>query len=132
MEFITEFQKTEWHKRLSNSQRLRSLHPNRIPVIVDRSVNTSPIPKNHRFMIPIDYEENVNGEKITRLMTLAHFMSVFRKYIPELTPEKSIFIFIHGRNILPAMTDPISKIYDEYCERCGFLYLTFAFENTFG
>jgi Autophagy protein Atg8 ubiquitin like len=132
MEFIDEFQKTEWQKRLAKSQRLRSAHPNRVPVIIDRSTTTSPIPRNYRFMIPIDFEESVNGEKVTRPMTLAHFMSVFRTHIPGLTPEKSVFMFVHGQNILPAMTDPISKIFEEYSEKCGFLYLTYGFENCFG
>lgn len=48
----------------------------------------------------------------------------------KLSPEKAIFIFIN--NVLPPTAALMSKIYDEYKDEDGFLYVQYSGENTFG
>jgi GABA(A) receptor-associated protein len=132
MEFIDEFKKTEWVNRLAKSQKFRQTYPNRIPVIVDRGNKSTPLLVNNKFIIPLEMQEIVSGEAISRITTVAHFMQILRKYIPELTSEKAIFLFIAGRDVIPQMTQSMSQLYEEYREKCGFLYITYVFESTFG
>jgi hypothetical protein len=133
MEYIKEFEKTEWTKRLAQTQRLRVKHPGRIPMIVDRGNVSTPKPKNHRFLVPLEMEQKIaDGTILKSPMTMASFMSELRKNIPTLRPDQSIFIFIYGSNILTPMSAPLSQIYDEHQEKDGFLKIIYTIESTFG
>lgn len=56
-------------------------------------------------------------------------MYVIRKRI-KLAPEKALFVFVN--NVLPPTSALMSTIYDEHKDADGFLYITFAGENSFG
>lgn len=133
MEFIREFKSSDWTKRLAKSQMLRKEFPNRIPIIVDRSNDKTPsIKKNKKFIFPLEVQENVAGAVITRVTTVSHFSHILRKYIPDLRPDQAIFLFIADRNAIPQPMQTMSQLYEEFREKCGFLYITYSFESTFG
>jgi Microtubule associated protein 1A/1B, light chain 3. len=48
----------------------------------------------------------------------------------KMPPEKAIFIFVRGQ--VPMQSSRMSSIYDELKDDDGFLYITYAGENTFG
>ena len=56
-------------------------------------------------------------------------MYVIRKRI-KLSPEKALFIFCN--NQLPPTSALMSSIYSEHNDPDGFLYISYAGENSFG
>ena len=48
----------------------------------------------------------------------------------KLSPEKAIFLFING--CIPPSSCIMAQFYSIYKDIDGFLYITYAYENTFG
>ena len=133
MEFIREFQKDDWTKRLSKSQYLRQKYPGRVPVIVDRSNTQTPNLSNNRFIVPLETTvQNSDGQTITSSMTMGQLLYIIRKHMPTLTPEQSIFMFIHEKNIMPPASATLSQIYTENQSKDGFLLISLSMEHVFG
>jgi GABA(A) receptor-associated protein len=103
--------------RKAESARILTKFPDRIPVIVEKA-KASDVPEidKYKFLIPKD-------------LTMGEFLYVIRKRI-KLAPEKAIFLFCN--NNIPNVSDTISRLYDEHKNVDGFLYITYASENTFG
>lgn len=104
-------------KREAEASKIRSRHPDRIPVIVERA-EKSDIPDidKNKYLVPGD-------------LTVGQIVFVIRKRI-KLSAEKAIFIF--AGNVLPPSAALLSTVYDEHKDDDGFLYLTYSGENTFG
>lgn len=132
MEFIQEFKKDDWTKRLSKAQYLRQNHPDRILVIVDRVDTKTPKLKENRFLVPKEMTRTEKGEKLTEPTSVGHLLHILRRYVPSLSPDKALFLSICGKNILPPIQSSLSQIYAEHQERDGFLYMTVMMESTFG
>lgn len=132
MEFIHTFQKDDWTKRLSKSQYLRQKYPGRVPVIVDRANTQTPKLSDNRFIVPLEISNNINGEAITTAMTMGQLMHIIRKHMPTLTPQQSIFMFLHEKNIMPPASSSLSQIYTENQGTDGFLVLSICMEHVFG
>ena len=115
--YVAFKQKHELHKRVSESERIRTQHPDRIPVIVEpaEKCTLSIIDKN-KYLVPKD-------------ISVGQFVYIIRKKI-NLSPEEGLFIFVN--NILPPTSTSLIDIYGEHRDVDGFLYITYAGENTFG
>merc|ERR1712087_717230 len=114
----SEFKKTHPKaKREFEAERIRKKYPDRIPVICERAHGSeiSDIDKK-KYLVPSD-------------LTVGQFVYVIRKRI-KLAPEKAIFIFIG--EVLPSTAAVMSKIYEDYKDEDGFLYVTYSGENSFG
>lgn len=109
--------KHPFEKRLTEARNIRSKYPERVPVIVEKSISSDivTIDKN-KFLAPCD-------------LTLGQFMFIIRRRM-RLPPEQAIFVFI--RNNIPMQSTLLSALYDEFADKDGFLYMTYAGENTFG
>ena len=70
----------------------------------------------HKYLVPND-------------ISVGQFVYIIRKRV-KLTPEKAIFIFIN--DVLPPTSTLMGDIYNEHKNEDGFLYITYAGENTFG
>lgn len=132
MEFIQEFRRDDWTKRLAKTQYLREKYPGRIPIIVDRGNTTTPKLSDNRFIVPLKSSREEKGEKVTECMTIGQLLHIIRKYMPTLTPEQGLFLFLYEKNILPPGGASLSQVYAEHQDRDGFLYVTVLVENTFG
>eukprot|EP00735_Rhodelphis_limneticus_P005059 TRINITY_DN1675_c0_g1::TRINITY_DN1675_c0_g1_i1::g.17799::m.17799 TRINITY_DN1675_c0_g1::TRINITY_DN1675_c0_g1_i1::g.17799 ORF type:complete len:118 (-),score=46.86,sp/Q8VYK7/ATG8F_ARATH/81.20/7e-66,Atg8/PF02991.11/2.7e-50,APG12/PF04110.8/2.7e-06 TRINITY_DN1675_c0_g1_i1:310-663(-) len=104
-------------KRKAEAARIRDKYPDRIPVIVEKH-EKSDIPDidKKKYLVPSD-------------LTAGQFVFVIRKRI-KLSPEKALFIFVN--KILPPTAALMSNLYEEQKDEDGFLYITYAGENTFG
>lgn len=104
-------------KRRSEAQRIRTKYADRIPVICEKD-ERSDIPDidKKKYLVPQD-------------LTVGQFVYVIRKRI-KLSSEKAIFIFIN--NVLPPTAALMSKVYNDYKDEDGFLYVQYSGENTFG
>ena len=105
-------------ERKNESKNILEKYPNRIPVIVEKSKNSSvnDIDK-HKFLVPND-------------LTVGQFIHVIRKRI-NANAEQGIFIFVKER-ILPPTSSLMVTTYDNYKDNDGFLYMIYSSENTFG
>lgn len=106
-----------FEKRQEEAARIRVKYPDRIPVIVEITENSTlpPLDKN-KYLVPAD-------------LTVGQMMYVVRKRI-KITSEQAIFIFVN--NTLPTHTSMMSELYKEYKNEDGFLYCSISGENCFG
>ena len=109
--------KHPFDKRQKEAANIRGKYPDRVPIIVEKSISSDIvlIDKN-KFLAPAD-------------LTLGQFMFIIRRRM-KLPPEQAIFVFI--RNHIPMQSILLSSLYNEFKDDDGFLYITYAGENTFG
>ncbi len=107
----------DFESRKAESTKIRSKHPNRIPIIVekDSKSNITAIEKK-KYLVPCD-------------LTMGQFQYVIRKGI-KLDSNQALFVFIN--NTLPPTSQLISEIYQQNQDKDGFLYVVYSSENTFG
>lgn len=107
----------DFSARSCESEKIRSQHPGRVPVVVEKAPNSliQDIDKR-KFLVPND-------------LSVAEFMYIIRKRI-HLSPETAMFLYID--QVLPATSATMGAIYDEHKEEDGFLYIAYSGENTFG
>lgn len=107
-----------FEKRLSESSRIRSKYPERVPVIVEKDFNSDIIDLDkNKYLVP---EE----------LTIGQLIYVIRKRI-KIPSEKAIFIFI-DRTILAPTSALLSNVYEEHKNEDGFLYVTYSGQDSFG
>eukprot|EP01097_Dermamoeba_algensis_P007970 TRINITY_DN5159_c0_g1_i1.p1 TRINITY_DN5159_c0_g1~~TRINITY_DN5159_c0_g1_i1.p1 ORF type:complete len:120 (-),score=25.10 TRINITY_DN5159_c0_g1_i1:184-543(-) len=109
---------SSFESRKTMSARIKQTYPDRIPVIVEKAPNTdAPDIEKNKFLVP-------NGLKTEK------FIEEVRLHV-KLRPEQGFFLFVgKGTTLQPGgfMIDAYSKFQDPD----GFLYVTYAGENTFG
>ena len=101
------------------SDRIMHKYPDRIPVMVNKNVNSGNTPEidKHKFLVPVD-------------LTMGQFMFVIRKRI-KLHPEKALFLFVDQS--IACNTELVSTVYNRSQDLDdGFLYVVYSCENTFG
>lgn len=115
MIFKQEFSFTD---RKDESDRIMLKYPNKIPIICEKHSSCKSIKhiEKKKYLVVSDY-------------TCGQFLYIIRTQL-KLPSEQAIFIFI-GDSI-PSTTQTISQIYHQYKDDDGFLYVTYASENTFG
>ena len=108
----------DFFTRNSESIRISSKYPDRIPIICEKSSNSFNMPDidKNKFLVPADF-------------TIGQFIYSLRKRI-VLRPEQAIFLFVN--NILPPTSMLISDIFQKHKSDDGFLYVIYSGENTFG
>ena len=118
-------------ERKTESIRVRNKYPNRVPVILE--YGGGKINKNFSEIYKIKY-------LIPHDMTISQFLFILRKKI-KLDHSTGIYLFIHPRGVFPevqsAAVSPvgnctIGKLYNDYKDDDGFLYILYSGENTFG
>jgi GABA(A) receptor-associated protein len=104
-------------ERLYESSRILLKYPDRIPVICERNKSSlAPDIDKNKYLVPID-------------LTIGQFMYVIRKRM-HLLSEETLFIFIGGA--IFSNSSVIGTIYHQHKDDDGFLYISYAKENTFG
>lgn len=106
-------------------EQIRKKHPERIPVVVTRSVHCdkkTPDLKRHKFLVPNHF---VFGDLIHTI----------RKWL-TITPEQSLFLFVtppeEKNEFIPSPSSLLMEIHEKYKHRSGVLYVMYTLENTFG
>lgn len=105
--------------RLEESSRVMTKYPDRIPIICEKAphMNSStPNINKNKYLVPVD-------------LTVGQLMFVLRKHI-KLLPEQALYLFV-GQSIPPS-SELVQRLYAEYRDPDGFLYIVYACENTFG
>ena len=115
MKFKKEF---TFKQRIDESSRIREKYQDRVPIICEKSdkSNTLVSIDKKKYLVPTD-------------LTCGQFAYVIRKRM-SLPAEQAIYLFVGG--VIPAMSSLMNTVYNDYHDEDGFLYITYASENTFG
>uniref|UniRef100_A0A6C0KS05 Autophagy-related protein n=1 Tax=viral metagenome TaxID=1070528 RepID=A0A6C0KS05_9ZZZZ len=100
-------------------ERIRSKHPDKVPVFVTKSIyarDSLPEMRKRKFLVPLQYK-------------MGEFLLMIRKWL-LLKPDQAVFIFIE--NTLPMIGSTIGELYIKHKGEDGVLRLSYASENTFG
>ena len=111
-------------KRISESNRIISKFPDRIPVIIiTKNSNLEKMLKKNKFLVPYD-------------LTVSYLLANIRSVI-KLDPSKALFLFCD--NNLLSGSQLLHEIYKNYRDKNGtgsskdnFLYISIEEETTFG
>lgn len=100
-----------------DADNIRKKYPDRIPIIVNKhhSSHVQEISQK-KFLVPDDF-------------TIGQFCFVIRRKI-QLNESTALFIFIN--NNIPSHSKTLNELYETYKSKDGYLYCTYASENTFG
>ena len=96
---------------------MREKYTDRLPIIVEPKDSKTKTIDKRKYMVQPD-------------LTFGQLMYVIRKRM-RVTPEQAFFFFVGSGTLQPAGTT-IGSTYDRFADEDGFLYVTYAFENTFG
>lgn len=108
---------TPLEKRKIESARIRTDHPNRVPVIAEVSESSGyPQLDKTKYLCPSD-------------MTLGQFVYILTRRL-KLQESQAMFVFIN-KKLFPT-ENLISEIYRQEKSEDGFLYCLVTAENTFG
>mmetsp|Transcript_92178 Transcript_92178/g.169156 ORF Transcript_92178/g.169156 Transcript_92178/m.169156 type:complete len:163 (+) Transcript_92178:1-489(+) len=113
-----------FEKRLEESERILAKHPNKIPVVCEKARRCADVPNMERkkFLVP-------------RTMMCGEFKYVIHTHLKQdcgmnATAEQTIYLFVGKKSPLTSAT--MADMYDEHKDADGFLYMTYASENTLG
>jgi GABA(A) receptor-associated protein len=104
-------------ERISESSKIMSRHPDRVPIVVEakKNSNLQDLDK-HKYLVPKE-------------MTIGQFLYVIRKRL-KLKSNQAIFVFVDNK--MPATSELIVTLYDRSKNEDGFMYMLYSGENTFG
>lgn len=113
---------TKYEERLQKSNKMKSLYPDRIPVIIEMSASSLNYTKYMKSCHKIKY-------LVPHNITMGQFIQILREKI-KIDPSTALFFFINNK-IFP-ITSLIGDIYKDNADDDGFLYIEFCEESTFG
>ncbi|XP_069036714.1 microtubule-associated proteins 1A/1B light chain 3C [Lepisosteus oculatus] len=98
---------------------IRSRFPNKLPVIVERYARekTLPLLDKTKFLVPQE-------------MTMGQFVTLLRNRI-ELQASQAFYLLVAGRT-LASLSVTMAEVYACHRDPDGFLYITYASQETFG
>ena len=105
-----------FEKRKMEGEKMRVKHPDKIPVIVEKSPTAKVGPFEQRFLVP-------------EVLTVGQFYSLVRTRI-SLRPEDALFFFVN--NVIPPTSASMGSLYQEHHEKDLFLYIAYSDESVYG
>ncbi len=102
--------------RKEEASRVIFKYPHRVPVICEPASTSDPPMDKCKYLIP-------------KGLTLGQFAYVVRKRM-RLGPTQALFLLVS--NTFPPHSTEIGQLYDEYKSECGFLYIIYQLENSYG
>mmetsp|Transcript_64195 Transcript_64195/g.170087 ORF Transcript_64195/g.170087 Transcript_64195/m.170087 type:complete len:133 (-) Transcript_64195:278-676(-) len=111
-----------FEKRSAEAKRILEKHPDRIPVICERSARSLlPHIEKKKFLVP-------GG------MLCGEFKYVIHKHLSQvgsgLAADQTLYLFANGSS--PRSGTLLSEVYEQHKSPDGFLYISYSAENTLG
>ena len=128
-------------KRAAEAKRILTKYPDRIPVIVEKSVrSTLPEIDKKKFLVPGsmlcgEFKYIIHKHLQSQLSSGAEFLSaeqtlyLFVKNTPPRTGMSTFIIILRYCILIGAL---MSELYEAFKDPDGFLYMTYSAENTLG
>ena len=112
-------------ERISESNRIKSKYPDRVPVILECSKELDAVITKKKYLVPKD-------------ISISSLPCILRNRSSKINSSKAIILFIDDK--MPKSTSLMGEIYDDYLnskirkkERIDeFLYIHATYESTFG
>ena len=110
-------QQNTLEERKNETLKIMKKYEDRIPIIVERSARTDLPDVENKYLVP-------------NHLTIGQF--IFTALRTHLKLEMIIALFIFVNDTIPPTSASIKDVYDEHKDEDGFLYITYAGENTLG
>ena len=109
-------------KRKEIIQKVRNLHPTKLPIIVEYEPTFPNELRNER------YKYLVNND-----FRVFEFVNIIRDQI-ELSSKQGLLVYVNDdtKNVLIQQGKMLSTVYDRYSNLDGFLYLSLDLEHIYG
>jgi len=101
---------------IKESNRIKSLYPDRLPIIVVPLNDKQPKINRNKYLVP-------------KILTLDKFLAVVRNHI-EVNKDEAIFFFFNKTMVSNNLL--MEVVYDLYKNENGFLIVEYSLEQTFG
>ena len=112
---------TKYHtfnKRKAVATKISEIYSDRVAVVIDRLNDETPNISRTKYLV-------------ARNSSFDNFTCNVRKHITKIDSRQGLFFFVNGTTLIPNGAE-MSTIYNRYKNEDGFLYLTYALENTYG
>ena len=116
---MTFQQSFDFASRSSESMRICTKFPGRVPVIVERSRSSPSLP-------PIDKPKFLAPNE----MTVGQFMFVVKRRL-KLSSEQAMYLLANDATLI-STSSLMREVFERHRDDDGFLYVTYSIENTFG
>lgn len=114
--FITDHSE---EKRRNLVMNIKTRYSGRVPVLIGRAdLKNTPKLNKSKYLVPRD-------------LTFGKFLIDIRKNLDPLHRSQALFFFLSDSTLVPSSA-VVSSLYDKHKAKDGFLYITYAAENTFG
>ena len=109
-----------FERRRSLCEKLRDLHPDRLPLILVRvQGSAAPHAQRSKLLVPGEY-------------TMGQVLLQVRQTLePRLQPHEAIYLFV-GKGVLVPTSETVQAVFERFKDEDGFLYVHYGGENTFG
>ena len=106
------------NKKKKEVEEALAKYPTKVPIYVQRDVNCKDVPElmRKKYLVPTS-------------LKLCEFLYYIRR---QISVPSHVSLFLYVNDSLPSLNQTIGLIYDEEKSQCGYLYIFYASEHTFG